>query len=85
MTVGNFLDHYDSACLFHCGLTDSRGQRVYNFDERGYCIDTAEKWSECICVPILSSCNMAGSLWDEHLRQYHEQCVRLGKMYEADR
>ena len=85
MTEGNFLDDYDSSSLFHCGVTDSHGQLVYNFDERGYCADKAETWSECICVPILTSCKMAGPSWDQRLQKYHQECVHLGKMYEGER
>jgi len=66
-TMGSF-SRYDPRMLLHCGVSDSKS-KVYNFDERGPCIDN--DWKESISIPIEAP-HLTDSQWDAALARHHD-------------
>ena len=71
-TVGDF-GNYDPRCLLHCGVSNSDGSRVYNFDQRSTAIDSAlaRMWAFSISSPI-EHASLSDAEWDEALASHHE-------------
>jgi hypothetical protein len=69
-TSGSFT-RYRQDCLLHVGITNSTGDRVYNFDERSTSIDRANssRWDLSISTAIEH--DISDNEWDQVLQVHH--------------